>query len=273
MIRVGWLADEIPGQFHGGAEMVAQELKNAAPEWCSIVPCPAGSVSTDVDVYVCHNIFQYGADTIQALMTKPTVRFCYDITMPGDPALRDWILRNAKLLIFQSPLSYVHFPHLILVPTRFMPPHINYEMFKRAGEASMSQRIRERKGVVWLGRMFHGKGVREAVAWAAENKTLVEFYGFGPGSEYVTGEYAHYNGAVEKYEDIPAILAGYEKFLFIPTEIDAFSRTAIEAWYAGCELIVNGNMGCLWWLRNDPAAIEQAGDRFWDAVKEVANAE
>ncbi len=39
-----------------------------------------------------------------------------------------------------------------------------------------------------------------------------------------------------------------------------------EAWAAGCELIVNRNVGALYWL-DQPEAIESAGSDFWRLVE------
>jgi hypothetical protein len=53
--------------------------------------------------------------------------------------------------------------------------------------------------------------------------------------------------------------------------VDSFSRTTVEAWYAGCALIVNGNVGGVYWMQNDPSAIEHGADLFWQAIERVKN--
>jgi hypothetical protein len=198
------------------------------------------------------------------------VKFVYDILQPGDPELRQWVLSNAKLLIFQSPLSKSQFPYAFTAPSVIMPPNLDYKRFEQARILPMSLRDRPREGAIWYGRMFPGKGVAEAVQWANVNKIHVDFYGFGPDKGQIVGEYAHYCGEV-LYQEAPALLARYEKFLFLPTSVDSFSRTTVEAWYAGCALIVNGNVGGVYWMQNDPSAIEHGADLFWQAIERVKN--
>lgn len=69
------------------------------------------------------------------------------------------------------------------------------------------------------------------------------------------------------YDDVPRLFARYERFLFLPDAVEPFGRTVIEAWAAGCDLVINRNVGALWWLANDQAAIHQAAARFWEAVR------
>ena len=66
------------------------------------------------------------------------------------------------------------------------------------------------------------------------------------------------------------MLFSYETFVFLPTEPEPFSRTTVEAWAAGCKLVVNRNIGALHWIENDPQALSTASERLWGIVSEVA---
>ena len=63
----------------------------------------------------------------------------------------------------------------------------------------------------------------------------------------------------------PEILGRYERFVFLPTTVEPFGRAVVEAWAAGCELIVNRNVGALHWLEN-PAGLRTAAADFWSLV-------
>jgi glycosyltransferase involved in cell wall biosynthesis len=65
---------------------------------------------------------------------------------------------------------------------------------------------------------------------------------------------------------MPALLAEYERFVFLPTVIEPFGRTVVEAWAAGCEIITNGLVGARYWMEEDPGALETAGEDFWRVV-------
>jgi glycosyltransferase involved in cell wall biosynthesis len=73
--RIGWIVDD-KGEYIGGAEMVAAELAKAAPEWAAIVPCPPGQISADVDLYVIHNSYWYGAESIPDAGDKASGQIC-----------------------------------------------------------------------------------------------------------------------------------------------------------------------------------------------------
>jgi len=73
------------------------------------------------------------------------------------------------------------------------------------------------------------------------------------------------------YEHMPHILGRAEKFVFLPSWPEAFGRVVVEAWAAGCELLIRDeNIGSCWWIKNQPEALAHGAELFWDAVEEVA---
>jgi glycosyltransferase involved in cell wall biosynthesis len=107
----------------------------------------------------------------------------------------------------------------------------------------------------------HGKAPHRVADWAAENGP-VRFFGDGifapPGSQGVP------------YQQMPELLASFERFVYLPNVIEPFGRLVAEAWAAGCELVINGNVGAAQWIQESPEAIENAGEDFWGIVLEGA---
>jgi glycosyltransferase involved in cell wall biosynthesis len=103
----------------------------------------------------------------------------------------------------------------------------------------------------------YGKAPHKVAEWGAQNGG-VDFFGGGflapPGSQEVA------------YEAMPALLASYETFVFLPTVIEPFGRVVAEAWAAGCELVVNGHVGAAYWIKENPEAIETAAEDFWKVL-------
>jgi len=67
---------------------------------------------------------------------------------------------------------------------------------------------------------------------------------------------------------VPEILWRYERFVFLPTTVEPFGRAVVEAWAAGCELIVNRNVGALHWIES-PDGLQSASADFWRLVDDL----
>lgn len=256
-MKVGWLADAVA--YTGGAELSLQALAAAAPEDVELISCPAGEVDPACDTYVIGNCTQYSVADLER--TKPTrIKIVSDMWPAGKPEVRADLLKTAKL-VMRSPLHVDRFPHdLIRKHVTLLPPPIDLERFR----AAASERPRMPDSNCWLGMAFYGKGVRQLDEWSDANGP-VDFYGHGPVSP--SSNTVQHKGGVP-YESVPAVLAAYERFVFLPTQVEPFARTVVEAWAAGCELIVNRNIGALHWIENEPAALETAAADFWKVVRD-----
>lgn len=253
-MRLGWLQDPETDVI-GGAELSCRELLRHVPEHIEVVPCPPGAIE-DCDAYAVFNCTRYGIETIGKVRGKPVVKFCYDVWPHGDARLRDWLLRDAKAVVFQSPAHREHFGWPVRAPEAIMPPALDLAPFRAVADAP------ERAGTLWIGQMTgEHKGIGAAIAWA-ERHGPVDFYGAGatPSGPNVT-----YCGQVA-YETVPALMATYERFLFLPQAMEPFCRTVAEAWAAGCELVVNENVGAKWWIDNAPERIESGARLFWELI-------
>ena len=93
--------------------------------------------------------------------------------------------------------------------------------------------------------------------WAQANEP-VDFYGGGqiapPGSVHVP------------YDELPGVLARYHTFVYLPTRIEPFCRLAVEAWAAGCQVVVNGLVGARYWIEENPGPLDTAREDFWKLV-------
>lgn len=240
---IGWLQD--PGNLDGskgGAEYTADELKAAAP--VDFLDCPPGNVG-EADAYIVHNCWLYSEADLQRLRGKTVTRFIHDHRGPGPVDASD-----AAHRVFYSPLQREH----CKLAGEVIPPPLDLDRFR-------PENGHERKGAVTVGTFGHyGKGPQLLAEWARQNGPLTVV---GQGPCLPQGPNVENVGPVPQ-EDVPRVLWAFETFVHLPSEVEAFGRGVMEAWAAGCELVVNRNVGCLHWLETDPDAVETAAERFWE---------
>lgn len=251
-MKIGWLQDA--SDYMGGAELTAKEFREAAPAGVSIVDCPPGAIK-EADAYVVHNCVTYPESTIEAIAGKPVVKYQHDMWPHGSPSLRSWILDNAHM-IFCSPVQRARFPYGSPADASNVPPACRLDKIE-------SEKVGE---CVWLGHgMNVGKGIGNAVSWANENQVQVDFIGEGPLMPHEEGMVRRLP-AIE-HAQVPSVLATYKSFLFLPTKIEPFGRSVVEAWAQGLNLIVNGLIGATWWIEHAPEALEDPAKAFWMEVE------
>lgn len=247
MIRVGWLADT--ASYVGGAERTQAEFRAAAPAGVEVVDCPPGGVQ-DCDRYAIHNCVTYTLDDLQVIGDRPTVKYWNDVGPWITPEAREWLDEHARPICC-SPIQaeYMGLEHVALIP-----PAVDLKRFEQAAATANGSRA----GAVSIGswRNF-GKAPHRAYEWAAGNGGI-DFYG--------DGSFAPDGSVAVPYDDMPALLARYQTFVFLPTVIEPFGRLVAEAWATGCELVTNGLVGACHWIENDPAAIDTAAEDFWQTV-------
>lgn len=233
-MRVGWLTD-VPS-FVGGAELTQAEFLAAVPSEVEIVACPPGNVQPDIGRYVVHNHLQYSSTDLQSVRGKV---FVYRHDMRRQP-----VRAPDATEILCSPIQGKG--HMV-------PPALDIARFALLSSPP------DRQGTCWVGRLQFGKGIPAAVQWARENG-VVDFYGEGPLAP--TAEPCVKLCGEVPYAQIPGILWRYAQYIFLPTEPEPFGRGVAEAWFAGCELITNRNVGALYWIEQDPEGLETAGEKF-----------
>lgn len=256
-MRIGWLSDIPP--FLGGAELVERDLIAAKPDGVEIVPCPPDAISQEVDGYVIHNCTSYKWFHAQELAKKPIIKQVHDVWMQGDFDLRTWLCQNAALMIFGSPLHREQAQYYVNCPTALLPVAMNLAEFKRLAMPDFL-----RRGFCWIGRFDTGKGILETIQWAKEQGLEVDYYGYGYHLPQVK-ETGRYKGEL-KPDEVPSIMALYEALILCPIDVEPFGRVVAEAWANGLDLVVNDNVGAMWWINNAPDQIEKGAAMWWDKV-------
>ena len=249
-MRIGWLADE--ASYVGGAELTQAEFRAAAPDTVEIIDCPPGGVVEGLDRYAVHNCVDYTVEDLAPIRDAPAVKYYNDVGTWLRPDRRELLDEHARPVCC-SPLQA---EYMGFVDAALIPPPVNLDRFEQAA-ASVNG---DRAGTVSVGSWRNlGKAPHRAAEWAADHGGL-DFYGDGPfapiGSQPVT------------YDRMPGLLANYQTFVFLPTVIEPFGRLVVEAWAAGCELVVNGLVGARYWIEEDSAAIRTAATDFWALMLE-----
>lgn len=251
-MRVAWLADEHDPP--GGAELTQAEFRAAAAKDAKVIDCPPDELerARDCDVACVFNTVTYPRETVGALDGKRVVRYWNDLAPHGDPGLKAWLCERATN-VFCSPLHRERFP-FEHENGELVPPPVNLARFRAA------QNGHDRKGTVCVGSwMNFGKAPHLAAEWGAQNGG-VDFYGGGP--------LAPEGSTAVEYDDLPSVLARYRTFVFLPTAVEPFGRAVVEAWAAGCDVIVNSLVGARHWIENEPEKLETAAQDFWRLVCE-----
>lgn len=232
-LRVGFLHDRVP--YVGGAERTMSEFAALAPDGVQIVWCDPGAVPADLDRYVAGNIRSFDVDEIPS----GTIRYHHDLTPhPVDPLCRN---------VFCSSAQREHM-YGLLDNSPCIPPQINLRRFRETGHGE--------RGNVCIGRMAYGKGVERLM----EYPEPIDVYSSVP---LATAGNLTYKGEAQ---DVAAVLSRYRTFVFLPTAFEPFGRAVIEAWAAGLELVLNRNIGARRWIEDDPAALDNGAEDFWQLV-------
>lgn len=249
MTRVGWLADG--ASYVGGAELTQAEFRAAAPEGVEVVDCQPGDVKPDCDVYAIHNCVTYTVEDLQQTGRAPAFKYWNDIGSWLDPDVRKWLDRCAG----QICISPIQQAYMGIDQAAQIPPPVDLKPFEEAAAGVNG----DRRGLVSAGSWRNvGKAPHKALQWAQDQGEPIQFFG--------DGEWAPDGTQPVRYEDMPEVLAAFRTFVFLPNVIEPFGRTVVEAWAAGCELVINDLIGAKWWIEEDPDALETAAGRFWELV-------
>lgn len=242
-MRVGWLADDL-GITIGGAELTQAEFRKAAPDGVEIVDCPPGGVVEGLNRYVIHNCVSYAPTEIRL---SNSFKYWHDV----GPHLTDeqWrALENARPICC-SPLQ----AERMKLDATVIPPAMPLEAFRKAAENAGG-----RSGAVAVGPWMNpAKNPRGPAEWAAGNGGI-SFIGSGP--------FAPPSAVPVVYEDLPEVLARFKTFVHLPLVLEPCGRSTVEAWAAGCEVVVNRLVGARHWIANEPEKLDTAARDFWELV-------
>ena len=228
----------------GGAELTMLGFAADAPVELTSVE--------EADVVVVGNCTSFGPELIGRLRGKRVVRYHNDLARHEHPELRSWLERNATH-IFTSPMHQAKYGLEGVWPN--VPPALDLDSFKPPRQSR-----KRRKGTCSIACWQNpGKGANELFEWAQTNGE-VDVYGTG---EFVPN--LNLKGPVEPGQ-VAQTLWRYERFVFLPSAPEPFGRCTVEAWAAGCKVVVNGNVGALHYIRREAHKLESAHEDFWGIV-------
>ena len=265
-MKIGWLHDDFG--MVGGSELSERTLRAGAPEWAEIVTCPPQlRPPDDIEAFIIQNCATYPRKWREVFEGKPIVKHCRDSWWAGSITLRRWILDHAALLLFSSRMQEETYEHAHdSAKVAIVPPPVNLDWFK---DAALPED--QRQDAIWVGRADPGKGLHLSCDWAWRTATPLDIYG-DMNIKYLDvrefGGLVTYHGKVP-YEVLPGIYGRARIFHFTPVHIEPFARTVVEAWAAGCELIVEGRVGALEWIAERPDDIGRGVEMFWQEVESV----
>ena len=274
MVKIGWLHDQL--DVIGGAEISGSYLTapHNLPDGVQVYRCQNDRrPPNDIDAYVLQNTISYsGKHWIEELEGKPLIKHFRDPWHPGDIIFRRWVLDNADLLIFNSEMAHRNLPWPIRSEAKiaFVPPPVDLDWFARRALPAD-----QRDGNVFVGRVDFAKGAHRAIDWALMHDEPLDLYGeVNPQfRELVSGVPESICFKVQvPYDAMPMVFGKAKRFVFLPGAEESYSRTTVEAWAAGCELVIDRKkIGAMEWLErgshlfNEKAAIKQ----WWNVVLDV----
>lgn len=250
-MKVGFLYDSgnADGTL-GGAELTMGEFESHPPDGVEVVK------GTDADVVVVGNCVTIDPRVIGQLEGKRVIRYHNDLAYHEAPKLRAWLNANAEH-VFTSPL---HLEKHELDEGQIIPPALELARFHPPRQ---TRRNAKRSGAVTIGAWQNpGKGQVQVCEWSERNEP-VDVY--GTGEIPPLGPTLDYKGPL-RFEDVPQTLWRYETFVHLPTAIEPFGRTVVEAHAAGCTVVTNQLVGARYFLEHDPDALEHANEAFWELV-------
>jgi hypothetical protein len=234
----------------GGAELTMREFALAAPDHVTLTDDPTGA-----DVVVIGNCVTLHPDITRDLIDKRVIRYHNDLARHEHRVLREWLEDHATH-VFTSPLHQRLYG--LKGDHQNVPPPVDRDAFTPPDGC-------ERGGAVAIAPWQNpGKGQQILREWSDTHEP-VDVYGAGAYTPH--GPNLRQCGPLAP-EDVPAVLWQYERFVFLPTAPEPFGRTVIEAHYAGCDLVVNRQVGALHYLEREPEKLATAAEDFWDLVCE-----
>jgi len=262
VVVIGWLTDNFNSRI-GGAELSEWNWMRACPSNISIVYCPPTKRPPEVDAFYVGNCTKYGGYWFEELAKRPVVKMIHDPWWEGSPVLRRWLLDNADLLMFHSPVQVEKFDYPFDKHYELIPDAVDIAPFMDAAQE-------EREGNVYVARCAYHKGLHNAIDWALRNDEDLDLYG-GWGMGFRPGELpsnVRYHGKVD-YVKVPGILGRAKRLIFMPVWTEPYGRVVVEASAAGCELVLDGDIGCLWWMKHRPDDVNRGSELLWQAMEGI----
>lgn len=237
----------------GGAELTMREFAAAAPAAVTLTDI------ADADTVVIGNCVSLQPDITDTLAGKRVIRYHNDLARHEHPVLREWLEQHADH-VFTSPLHQRLYGLDGDWPN--IPPPIDLDAFRPSRQ---TRRHGKRTGACAIAPWQNtGKGQHLLAEWAAKNGGI-DIY--GPGPYVPQSPDLNYCGLLDP-DRVAQTLWQYETFVHLPTAPEPFGRAVVEAWAAGCKLVVNRQIGALHYIQDAPDKLQTAASDFWALIAE-----
>jgi len=160
--------------------------------------------------------------------------------------------KHRESYLFSMP-ELESYPHLL------MPSPIDITQF------DIKEKIKRIPNTVIGNNILPFKGAKEVLKYCrAHQEYTFNFIGGEPENVSDFPSNVNFVGRVN-HKDVPRLLMSHQYAIALPTTVQPFERFPIEAALAGCELIINDNVGCSSypWFQD----YEQMKKEVWTAPK------
>ena len=188
------------------------------------------------------------------------------------------IYHNAKSIIFQSPVHHKtflsYFGEKVIKDYLILPPPIDPDIFIKMANTPRKTRF------LWTGLMHPFRGIEEAIEYATNNpeKQFLFHSAYPPVHKKYTEQLEALPNCEVRiqpipYEEMPQLFASCSDLFYQPRNLDASSRTCLEALLSGCRLRPNANVGLFSysWDWSDKTKIveeiKKAPSIFWNHIE------
>ena len=276
--QVAWLSDYTLEDRPGGCQETNQVMINAGKELGLNIETvrPKDCENWELDKFkeykliIINNLTLFPAKTLNYIIDN-----CKYIRYEHDYASLDRLKEIPKLFdnsvanIFLSPLHRNQF----IKRVRLEYKKIHLQPSPVLGFKSLDIE-REKDLIVYAGLLSYGKGLRNVVDFMNRNKDLrLEVYSWNHADyihEFNTTN-IKFIGA-KKNEELIEVYNKANYFIHMPDWQEPFGRAVMEAYYSGCNLLLNNKLGCRsydWDWTNHDEMIERNNNHandFWDFI-------
>jgi glycosyltransferase involved in cell wall biosynthesis len=265
------VADYSLKDHKGGAQQTNDVMIKAGRERGHTIELATGGAVIDskgvYDAVILNNRTKYDRGQIESLTDSYTcIRYEHDY----------WVARNypelyekVKHTIFLSPFHKESIEEEAKIKIKnfsLVPSPIDSKKFSPKGE-------KERNSVLWVGNFCEDKGSKGFLGYVKDNPNF-KFYVAGWGADIPLLE------KIENVEfigelDTKELIEYYQKceyFYHRPVWNEPFGRTVLEAYFCGCNLLLNGNIGAMSWdwdygNYDEIKKNVQSEDKFWKIIE------
>lgn len=256
-ITVGWVVDDLQPNSRG-RQVSIRNFREAVPDNIEIIDIDPNNPQ-ECSIYAVHAVrvpknLPLIPKKVSAGKSRlhPVAIYSYqwDIDAFG-----------ASIAIYQSPLHAK--THRFGKKHIIVPPVVEKDYTPGEGEYK-----RENKAM-WCGVFDPVDGVDIAVRWSETGRIHTDYYGFNFAINIPTSNYCKFVGTISNIDMVKAYKT-HEKFIFTGRSPQPFNRSFAEAYLAGCEVILSGDLGINSFTEDTTDTIEKckaSAKEYWDLIQ------